>query len=151
MHSTLIGDMGKVSGLRVLGKTTSDAYKETDLTATDIANKHNVDALVELTLTCYGDMVCTQVRVITPYPEEKLLYVEDYMEDKSQILNLYNRITKKIADELKVNLTQQEEILLAESKIIDPDAYDAYLQGRILLDQFNPPSFHAAIDSFKRP
>ena len=150
MHSSLIGDMGKVSGLRVLGRTPSNAYKETDMTATDIANKHNVDALVEPTLTCYGDMVCVQVRVITPYPEEKLLWVEDYMEDKSQILNLYNRITKKIADELKVNLTQQEETMFTEARTIVPDAYDAYLKGRYYLDQINPESLPAAIESFKK-
>jgi TolB-like protein len=150
MHSSLIGDMGKVSGLRVLGKTTSNAYKETNMTAADIAKKHNVDALVEPTLTCYGDMVCIQVRVITPYPEEKLLWVEDYMEDKSQILNLYNRITRKIVNELKVNLSQQEESLLAESRIVDPAAYDAFLAGRYLLDQISPQSLPAAIDSFKK-
>ena len=134
MHSSLIGDMGKVSGLRVLGKTTSNAYKETDMTATEIAKKHNVDALVEPTLTCYGDMVCIQVRVITPYPEEKATLGREYMEDKSQILNLYNRITREIADELKVNLTQQEETLFAESRTVDPDAYDAYLKGIAYLD-----------------
>jgi adenylate cyclase len=150
MHSSLIGDMGRVSGLRVLGKTTSNAYKETDLTAADIARKQNVDALVEPTLTCYGEMVCIQVRVITPYPEEKLLWVQDYMEDKSSILTLYNRITKQIADELKVNLTQQEESLLAESMIVDPEAYDAFLAGRYLLDQISPQSLPAAIDSFKK-
>jgi TolB-like protein/Tfp pilus assembly protein PilF len=150
MHSSLIGDMGKVSGLRVLGKTTSNTYRETDMTATDIAKKHNVDALVEPTLTCYGDMVCVQVRVITPYPEEKLLWVEDYMEDKSQMLNLYNRITKQIADELRVNLTQQEETLLAESRMVDPEAYDAYLNGIYHLDQINPQALPAAIESFKK-
>ncbi len=150
MHSSLIGDMGKVGGLRVLGQKTSKAYKETDMTATDIARESNVDAMVEPTLTCYGDMVCIQVRVITPYPEEKLLWVEDYMEEKSQILNLYNRITRKIADELKVNLTQQEETLLAESRTIDPDAYDAYLKGVAYLDQFNPESWSVAIESFEK-
>jgi adenylate cyclase len=150
MHSSLIGDMGKVRGLRVLGQKTSKAYKETDMTATDIARESNVDALVEPTLTCYGDMVCIQVRVITVYPEEKLLWVEDYMEEKSQILNLYNRITKKIADELKVNLTLQEETLFAESRIVDPEAYDAYLKGIYYLDQVSPQSLPAAIESFKK-
>ena len=150
MHSTLIGDMGKLGGLRVLGQKTSKAYKETDMTATDIARESNVDAMVEPTLTCYGDMVCIQVRVITVYPEEKLLWVEDYMEDKSQILNLYNRMTKKIADELKVNLTQQEETLFAESRIVDPEAYDAYLKGIYYLDQISPQSLPAAIESFKK-
>ena len=150
MHSSLIGDMGKVSGLRVLGQTTSKAYKKTDMTATDIAKKDNVDALVEPTLTCYGDMVCLQVRVITPYPEEKVLWVGDFMEDKSQILNVYNRIISKVADELKVNLTLQEETLLAESRIVDPEAYDAYLKGRSYLDMFSPESWSLAIESFEK-
>ena len=150
MHSSLIGDMGKVHGLRVIGQTTSNAYKKTDMTATDIAKKDNVDALVEPTLTCYGDMVCLQIRVITPYPEEKVLWVGDFMEDKSQILNLYNRIISKVADELKVNLTLQEETLLAESRSIDPDAYDAYLKGRSHLDMFSPESWSVAIESFEK-
>ena len=150
MHSSLIGNMGKVRGLRVLGQTTSNAYKKTDMTATDIAKKDNVDALVEPTLTCYGDMVCLQVRVITPYPEEKVLWVGDFMEDKSQILNLYNRIISDVAHELKVNLTLQEETLLAESRIIDPDAYDAYLKGRSYLDMFSPESWSLAIESFEK-
>ncbi len=42
------------------------------------------------------------------------------MVDKSQILSLYNRIIKEIANELKVNLTLQEETLLAESRNVDP-------------------------------
>jgi len=150
MTTSLIGDMGKVGELRVLGTTTSNAYKETDLTAADIAKKHNVGALVEPTLTCYGDMVCVQVRVITPYPEEKVIWVGDYMEDKSQILKLYNRMSREIADELKVNLTQQEELLLAESRSIDPDAYDAYLKGMVYLDEFNPESWSVAIENFEK-
>ena len=150
MHSSLIGNMGKVRGLRVLGQTTSNAYKKTDMTATDIAKKDNVDALVEPTLTCYGDMVCLQVRVITPYPEEKVLWVGDFMEDKSQILNLYNRIISEVAHELKVNLTLQEETLLAESRIIDPEAYDAYLKGRSYSDKFSPASLSLAIERFEK-
>jgi len=105
---------------------------------------------VEPTLTCYGDMVCVQVRVITPYPEEKVLWVEEYHEEKSQILKLYNRMSRKIADELKVNLTQQEETLLAESRSINSDAYDAYLKGIANLDMFSPESWSVAIESFEK-
>ena len=72
------------------------------------------------------------------------------MEDKSQILNLYNRIISDVADELKVNLTLQEETLLAESRIIDPDAYDAYLKGIAYLEKFSPESWSVAIESFEK-
>jgi len=150
MHSSLIGDMCKVAGLRVLGQTTSNAYKKTDMTATDMAKKDNVDALVEPTLTCYGDMVCLQVRVITPYPEEKVLWVGDFMEDKSQILNLYKRIISDVAHELKVNLTLQEETMLAELMSVDTAAYNAYLKGIYYNDMLSPGSWPLAIESFKK-
>ena len=40
MHSLLCGDMGRISGLRVIGKTTSKIYKEVDMSAKDIAREH---------------------------------------------------------------------------------------------------------------
>jgi len=150
MHSSLIGDMGRVRGLRVLGKTTSNAYKETELTASDIANKHNVDALVEPTLTCYGEMVCIEIRVVTPYPEEKVLWVENYLEEKSQLLNLSNRIIKQIAEEIKIELSPEMVQRLAESRTIDPEALDAYLKGIAYLDLFSGESWFVAIESFEK-
>jgi len=150
MHSSLIGDMGKVSGLRVLGKMTSNAIKASDLSAARIAKENNVQALVETALTCYGDMVCVEVSVITTFPEEKVIWVEEYMEEKSQILNLYKRMARRISEELKVNLTQQDEILLVESVRVDTAAYDAFLKGIYLKELFDPRAQREAIESFKR-
>ena len=149
MHSILIGEMGKVRGLRVLGPTTSYAYRETDMTATDIAKKGNVDALVEATLTCYGgDTVCLQVKAITPYPEEKVIWVQNFIVEKSQILNLYNRITRQIADETLVELTANEELLLAQSREVDPDALDAYYKGLFYNEMFDENSLQKANDYY---
>jgi len=150
MHSSLIGDMGRIGGLRVLGKTTSKAYEETDLTAAEIANEHNVDALVEPTLTCYGEMVCIEIRVVTPYPEEKVLWVESYMEEKSQLLNLSNRIIKQIAEEIRIELSPEMVQRLAESRTVDPEALDAYLKGIAYLDLFSGESWFVAIESFEK-
>ena len=43
MHSLLCGDMGRISGLRVIGKTSSKIYKDTDMSAKDIARELNVE------------------------------------------------------------------------------------------------------------
>lgn len=129
MHSSLIGDMGKVGALRIIGKTSSNVYKNTDKSAPDIARELNVDALVEPTLTCYGDTVCVQIRVITMFPEEEQIWVAEYREDKSKILSLYSRVAKQIADEVMIELTPEEESLLAESRTVDKEAYDYYMKG----------------------
>jgi len=129
MHSSLIGDMGKLGELRVIGKTSSSVYKNTEKSAPEIARELRVDALVEPTVTCYGDSVCIQIRVITPFPEEKQIWVADYREDKGEMMNLFNRITKQIANELMIKLTPEEEKLLARSKTIDREAFDQYLKA----------------------
>jgi tetratricopeptide (TPR) repeat protein len=66
------------------------------------------------------------------------------------MLNLWNRVIKNISDELKVNLTQQEETLFSESRNVDPEAYDAYLLGLYYLDQFSPLSALEAMESFEK-
>jgi TolB-like protein len=150
MHASLIGDMGKLGALRVIGETSSNVYKNTQKSAPDIARELKVDALVEPTVTCYGDSVCIQIRVITPFPEEKQLWVADYREDKSQMINLFNRITKQIASELMIKLTPEEEHLLAKSITVDREAYDAYLKGLYYLDDASKESLYKAREFLNR-
>ena len=150
MHSILNSDMGRVGGLQVYSNTTSIAIKEAKLTASEIAEKYDVDALLESNLTCYGDMVCGQFRVIAIYPEEKVIWEEDFMEEKNKLPILKNRIIKRVSRKLKVKLTHEEEDYLAESITVDPEAYDAWLGGRYMLDQSHPQALQAAIDSFQK-
>lgn len=150
MHATLIGDMGKLGALRVIGNTSSSVYKNSKKSAPEIARELGVDALVEPTVTCYGDSVCIQVRVITPFPEEKQIWVADYREDKSQMINLFNRITKQIASELMIKLTPEEVNLLARSVTVDREAYDAYLKGLFYLDDSSQESLFKAREYLNR-
>ena len=129
MHSILIGDMGRVSGLRVIGKTSSKMYKDATLSATEIARELNVEGVVEATVTCMGDSVCMQFRLINASGKEALLWVGDYTEDKGEILNLYNRITKQIAAEVRIELTPEEHQFLSRSQSINKEAFDAYLKS----------------------
>ncbi|MDT8402802.1 MAG: hypothetical protein RQ743_14030 [Bacteroidales bacterium] len=144
MHASLIGDIGKVSALRVIGKTSSNVYKETDKSAPDIAKELNVDMVLEPTLTCYGDTVCILVRAIANFPEEKQIWVAEYSEDKTKIVSLWNRITKQIAEQVMVELTPKEEQLLSNSLTINKEAYDSYLMGIYLLEDFNLESLNKA-------
>jgi len=129
MHALLVGDMGRISEVRVLGKTTSNAYKDVDISATEIASELNVDAVLEASVMCLGDSVCMQFRLVRTTGDEEQLWIADYKEDKSQIINLYNKITKQIADEIMIELTPEEERLLAKSRTVDREAYDAYVRS----------------------
>ena len=129
MHSMLIGDMGRVSNLRVIGKTSSNLYKDANMSARDIAGELNVDAVVEATVMCLGDSVCMQFRLVSTGREERQLWVGEYHEEKGQMLNLYNRVTKQIAREVQIKLTDSEEQTLNRDRAADRDALDAYIRS----------------------
>jgi len=148
MHASLIGDIGKISDLRVICKTSSNVYKDVDMSATEIASELDVDAVVEATVMCLGDSICVQFRLVSTFPEENQLWIAEYKEEKSQILNLYNRVTKQIADEVKIELTTDEELLLAESRTVDNEAYDAYMKGIYYWDHLTPEGLQNAYEYF---
>ena len=146
MHSLLIGDMGRVSGLRVIGKTSSKIYKDAEMSAKDIARELNVDAVVEGTIMCLGDSICMQFRLVNTKGEEHQIWIGDYHEDKGKVLNLYNDITRQIANEVRIELTPEEELLLARKQTIDKDAFDAYLSSYAHWDDLSDESTQLAID-----
>ena len=148
MHASLIGDIGKVGGLRVISKTSSDTYKEAGMSIPEIASELNVDAVVETQVMCLGDSICFQVKVVTPFPEEKQLWVADYKEEKSQILNLYNRVTKQIANEVLIELSPDEERMLTQSRTVNKEAYDDYLMGLYYWDKLGKEPLEKALEYF---
>lgn len=150
MHSSLIVDIGKISALTIKSKTTANAYKNTKKSIPEIAAELNVDAIVEASVLCLGDSVCIQVKLMSVYPEEKQLWVKDYFEAKSQIFDLYNKVTKEISEEINVVLTPQEQTLLGEARPVNTDAYDAYLKGQFYLDQIGEKTLKVAAEYFKQ-
>jgi len=148
MHASLIGDIGRVGGLLVKSKTTSNKYKDANLTIPEIAEELGVDAVVETQIMCLGDTICMQIRVVTPYPEEREIWSSDYRQEKSQILNLYNSVTRQIAQEVKVELSPDEERVLNESRIVNEEAYDDYLMGLFYWDKLSQESLEKALEYF---
>jgi tetratricopeptide (TPR) repeat protein len=129
MHDAMIGDIGKIGALRVISTTTAKTYKNTEKSIPEIASELGVNNIVEPSVMCLGDSVCIRLKAISAYPEEKQLWVRDFKVGKSEILNLYNMVTKEISKEMGTILTPEQERRLAEARTVDDEAYKAYLRG----------------------
>jgi len=129
MHASLIGDMGQLGGLQVKSRTSSNAFKDMGMTIPEIASELGADAALETAVMCLGDTICLQFRLVSTTGDEAQLWMGDYREEKSQILNLYNRITRQIAKEVMVELSSDEQRRLDKMQTVDKEAYDAYLRG----------------------
>jgi len=145
MHSSLIGGIGQLSGLRVLGETTANAYKKGDKSLPVIASELNVDAALESTVMCLGDTICLQVKLVSTFPEERQLWVGNFKEEKSEIMNLYNRIIRQIASEVKIKLTPSEKTQLTSDRKRNPALLEAIYKGRFYMNQLTPEGFELGI------
>ncbi|TFH22163.1 MAG: hypothetical protein E4H10_14190 [Bacteroidia bacterium] len=150
MHASLIGDMGKINGLRVVSKTTSNTFKDLDKSIPEIASELIVDAVVETNVMCLGDNVCVQFKLFSAFPEEQLLWSKSYDSDMSNILNLYNWVIKDIANEIRLPLSPEQQTQLAKPRPIDPDAYELYLKGKFHMGFLTRESQQSALDYFNK-
>jgi TolB-like protein/Tfp pilus assembly protein PilF len=151
MQSSLITDMGRIGALKVMCNTTSNSFKGTDKSVRQIASELDVDAAVEASVTCLGDdSICIQTRLIYASGEEQQLWVKDFRVAKNQVLNFYNDVTKTISEEINIVLSPQEESMLAETRIVDPEAYDAYLMGKYFWEKLDAESAQKSLEYFQK-
>jgi TolB-like protein len=145
MHDAMIGDIGKVSALRVISTTTAKTYKNTEKSIPEIAAELGVNNIIEPSVMCLGDSVCIRLKAISAHPEEKQLWVQDFKVEKSEILSLYNIVTKDIAKRINVAISPREEKLLAGSRTIDKEVYDLYMKAQSYLEKQSRESLDTAL------
>lgn len=134
MTEALITDLGKISALRVISRTSVVQYKGTKKPLPEIARELNVDGLVEGTVSRSGNHLRITANLLQASPE-KHLWAESYESDIGDVLALQGQVAQAIAREIQVKLTPKEEELLGSTRSVDPQAHDDYLRGRYLCDK----------------
>lgn len=132
IHEALIGELGRISGLDVRGRTSAMAFKGTTKTLPQIARELHVDALVEGSVFPAGDSVRVDVRLMALNPERQL-WTESYTRDIRSVMAMMGDVTRTIAQEVRVRLTPQEASRLARVHSVNPEAQEHYLRARQLL------------------
>ena len=127
----LIGDLAKITELRVISRTSSMQYKGTKKSLPQIAGELNVDAIVEGTVQRDGERVRVRAQLIEA-ATDRHLWVETYDHDVRNILNLQSEIAQAIAREVQIKMSPAEQARFTPRRPVHPKAFDDYLQGRYL-------------------
>jgi TolB-like protein/DNA-binding winged helix-turn-helix (wHTH) protein len=134
MTEALITDLGKISALRVISRTSVVQYKGTKKPLPEIARELNVDGLVEGTVSRSGNHFRITANLLQVSPE-KHLWAESYDSEVGDVLALQGQVAQAIAREIQVKLTPEEQKLLGNARPVDPQAHDDYLRGRYFCDK----------------
>jgi serine/threonine-protein kinase len=131
MTDELITDLSRISALRVISRTSIMKFKDTNKLLPEIANSLHVDALVEGSIQRSGQRVKVNARLIRVIDsQEQQVWARSYERDSSDVLTLQTELATAIAEEVRIQLTQNEKVRLAESRSTNPEAHEAYLAGR---------------------
>src|SRR5262249_43078813 len=149
MTDALIADLGQISALRVISRTSVMTYKGVRKRLPDIARELNVEAVVEGTVLRSGERVRITAQLIQ-VPNETHLWAQSYEGELQDTLALQNRVARAIAEQIQVTLNPQEEAALKKSKEVNPGAYEAYLKGRYFWNKRSGEGLGKAIDYFNR-
>jgi TolB-like protein/DNA-binding winged helix-turn-helix (wHTH) protein/Flp pilus assembly protein TadD len=129
MTDELISDLGQISALRVISRTSVMAYKHARKPLPQIARELNVDAVVEGTVLRSGDQVRITAQLIEA-STDKHLWSQSYEGELRDTLALQNQVARAIAEQIRINLNPQEQAALKNVKVVNPQAYESYLKGR---------------------
>src|SRR6201993_2988666 len=149
MTDELISDLGQISALRVISRTSVMGYKRAHKPLPQIARELNVDAVVEGTVLRSGDQVRITAQLIEG-SSDRHLWSQSYEGQLRDTLALQNQVARAIADEIRVNLNSQERAALKNAQVVNPEAYESYLKGRYFWNKRTADGLKVALAYFNQ-
>jgi TolB-like protein/DNA-binding winged helix-turn-helix (wHTH) protein len=132
MTEQLITDLAKISSLRVISRTSVMRYKGTKKGLPEIARELNVDAIIEGSVVRSGKRVRITAQLLHA-PTDRHLWAETYERDLGDILRLQSDVAQAIAQQVRAQVSPQQQVRFRSARAVDPQAYEAYLQGRFYM------------------
>ena len=149
MTDELISDLGQISALRVISRTSVMAYKRARKPLPQIARELDVDAVVEGTVLRSGDQVRITAQLIEA-ATDKHLWSQSYEGQLRDTLALQNQVAQAIAEQIRINLNSQERAALKNVRVVNPQAYESYLKGRYFWNKRTADGLKVALAYFNQ-
>lgn len=131
MTDELITQLSKIRSLKVISRTSVMRFKNTSTPLPEIAKQLDVDAVIEGSVMRSGNRVRINAQLLSA--DDRHLWADTFDRDLRDVLTLSSEVTRAIADQVRAQLTPQEKEQLAQSKPVNEEAYESFLQGQFLM------------------
>jgi len=145
----LITDLSKISGLFIIARTSTFAYKGKPAKIQQVAEELGVRYVLEGSVRKAQDQVRINAQLIDATTGHHL-WAERYDGKLDDVFALQDRVTQKIIEALAVKLTIAEREHALRSETDNILAYNAYLKGLELYRRFNPDDLAKAASYFNK-
>ncbi|CAN7296277.1 tetratricopeptide repeat protein [Pararhizobium sp. LjRoot235] len=128
MTDDLITELSKLSGIFVIARNSTFAYKGRSNSVQQVAKDLGVQYILEGSVRREGNHVRVNAQLIDTIDGHHL-WAERYDGEMSGVFKLQDRVIGQIVSTLSVRLTSAEQSVEALPETTSPQAYDALLQG----------------------
>jgi TolB-like protein/class 3 adenylate cyclase/Flp pilus assembly protein TadD len=145
----LITDLSKVSGLFVIARNSTFAYKGKARDVREIGKALGARYVLEGSVQRNGSDIRVNAQLIDSATGGHM-WADRYDGDMKNIFGLQDTVTRSVVKALAVELTKDDADRVAHRGTDNVRAYDAYLKGWEHYRKQTPEEFRAAIAEFKK-
>ncbi|WP_412069163.1 protein kinase domain-containing protein [Rubrivirga sp. IMCC43871] len=149
LTEALIARLSTVGGLRVIARSSSERFRDSEASAETIGRELGAGALLTGRVQRSDASVRVAVELVDAASGE-VRWADMVDADRGDVLGVQPAIAARVAAALGVTLRADERRRLATRGTDDAVAYDHYLKGRHLLHTWAPEPLVAARDHFQR-
>ncbi len=149
MTEALTTRLAQIRSLKVIARSSAAQYKESKKPVREIARELGVDAVVEGGFARSGDHVRITAELIHGQTEAHV-WARSFERELGDVLSLQGEVAGAIAGQIEAELTVDERSRLAVKRAVAPKAYEAYLRGRISLDEGSEKGLQDALAQFNK-
>jgi serine/threonine protein kinase/Flp pilus assembly protein TadD len=149
MTDEITTKLSKIQGIDVASHSSVAAMKASDRNPAEIGHQLGVRYLLEGTVRKSGDQVRINVHLIDSTTGFQV-WADDFVGEMKDVFTLQEQTALKIAQALNLHLSPQEQKAITQRYTQNPQAYEAFLVGRALLEVETPEKFEAARKNFEQ-
>lgn len=132
VQGDVINNLGKIKDLLVIGRTSTQQYRDTVKTLRQIGEELQVRYLVEGSVRRAGDQVRIGVQLIDSQTGANV-WGDTYDRSLDDIFAIQAEVAKQIAGKLQAVILPKEEVLIEQRPTENLDAYDYYVKARQMI------------------
>src|SRR5437870_5912478 len=129
IQDEIITTLSRISGLRVISRTSTARYSSAPENLPEIARQLRVSNVLEGSVQKAGDRVHINVQLIRA-DDDAHLWAQSYDRQLTDIFGVEAEVAKSIADSLQATLSPQEKARVETKPTENADAYVLYLRAR---------------------
>jgi serine/threonine protein kinase/tetratricopeptide (TPR) repeat protein len=149
MTNGIIGHISRIETLKVMASGTVFTYKGKQIDPRKIGRELNVDAVASGSIAQEGETLIIQAELVN-VADGSVIWTDEYRRRMSDVQLIQSELSNKIAENLQLELTGQQQKRVSEQMTDDPEAYELYLRGRYLWKTFSPDNLLKSIEYFKK-